>query len=1344
MTVNSEPGGGPDDERPNENGRWTGDSQSGNGSERVGTDTPPSLTDTPADMPWSPLGPLALALEESLTAGASQPPIDESSLSDTERSRLRTLRTVIRSLQLLRDPTPETDSDHPSDFVASRLITTAFVHGHFGRFHIERLLGHGGHGVVYLALDPILGRRIALKIPQPEVLLDPEMRERFLREARSAALLNHPNIVSVYEAGATGGVCFIAMEYCPGRSLAEFLAEQPRPRLSPCGWANVFLLLADALGYTHERGVLHRDVKPGNILLFPVRNEGQDGAATNELAFVPKLTDFGLAKVLEESATRTRTQLGAGTPLYMSPEQAARRRKDVDGRSDVHGLGVVMYEALTGKSPFEAESLLGVLEAVRQRQPMAPRRVNATIPTDLSTICLKCLEKSPNNRYQSAAELAADLRRFLRGEPVLATPVSLPHRLAKWARRRPMTAALLAVIAASIVSLVSVAGVYAFLLGNAHEETGQNRLRAHESHVEAVRLAYDEDIQAAVDAYQRGDPDEAVNRLTRYLPSQSDSAADDMREFAWRYLWERCHNRLLTLRGHSGAVYSVTFSPDGVFIATAGADGIVRIWNALGGSLIGTLSGHVGDVNFATFSPDAHLLVSSGADGTVRIWDVHSRKPLRSILASNQEVFEAKFSPDGNLLAAGGKDGVLRVWNTNDWQLLASTKAHSDFIESIDFSPDGKTLASAGADSTVALWDAGKLELRAKLPAKCGEVYCVRFSPAGGLLGAVGQNGQWILWNSQTHAELRCSKTHAARVYGLAFSPDGRRVVTAGADRTARLWDVATGQLEAEFKGHVERLWHAAFSPDGTTIATASSDGTVKLCKLSEESEVLSQYRIDRGQIAIDERGSLHAVSRAGTDGREVATYTDNVREVWRPPNELATTLQFAGLNGNGSAAVADVAGHLYFRSSNFPWRYVLAAPFSERWPPAISADGRLLAVGRDQLRVFDTHSWQCLATIPFESTISSVRFSDDGRRLVAMLLDGRIFLWNVEHPTKPRILPGEPIHDGFQVSFSPDNRLLAVSGFDGRVRIINAENGSVVLELPGHGEMVYGMGYSRDGVDFATAEGRTMHLWDTRTGHQLLEWRQPDGPLSNATFSPDSQELLGSVDNKHVSRWTAPFKSALICRAVASDPLISTSAQVTVTRSVRPLPLGAPVRDDVPQAFERFARLLSSRNQIIRPTFDDREDDDEVKLGALVLPTATCDDGPQGYKPTANVDGFGELSRGADEFARKAHGTAGYPRLINGYASALVLLDTASFERRDVPAAELGDIDNDIDRFREVNRWAKKRGFVGGFPTFEDRQSDGHTMYGAVLLKPGFADEVYLPSTSVLPRWQPTDLSGK
>jgi serine/threonine protein kinase/tetratricopeptide (TPR) repeat protein len=418
--------------------------------------------DTPLE---EELVPLLAACDEALAAGVSA----ASSFCNGETPEMRQrLERDLACVHMLRQLWTAQPAVQPSgELPFTRL----------GRFEIRRELGQGGYGIVFLAWDPQLGREVALKVPRADILVTPDLRERFRQEARAAAGLDHPHIVPVFDAGEVGPISFIASAYCPGITLAQWLRE----RAEPVSWdeaAALVATLADAVQHAHSRGVLHRDLKPANVLLQTDQEKGRPGEGeegrrgdkgTTELSpsrllpvslsgLVPKIADFGLAKIVTGTpATATRSGAVVGTPSYMAPEQARGESKSISTAADVYGLGAILYELLTGRPPFEAGTALETLLQVMNAEPVPPRRLRPKLPRDLETVCFKCLQKEPGRRYASAVALADDLHHFLAREPVLARPVGTGERLWRWCRRKPALAGMAASL--FVVLLCGAAGV---------------------------------------------------------------------------------------------------------------------------------------------------------------------------------------------------------------------------------------------------------------------------------------------------------------------------------------------------------------------------------------------------------------------------------------------------------------------------------------------------------------------------------------------------------------------------------------------------------------------------------------------------------------------------------------------------------------------------------------------------------------------------------------------------------------------------------------------------------------------------------------------------------------------
>jgi tRNA A-37 threonylcarbamoyl transferase component Bud32 len=582
-----------------------------------------------------------------------------------------------------------------------------------GRFELQSSVGTGAFGTVYKARDPQLDRMVAVKVPRPGSLPEGQELDRFIHEARSAAHLRHPAIVPVYEAGQDDGPPYLVTDFVEGVTLADRLTAGPFPFREA---AELTSTVADALDYSHRQGIIHRDVKPSNIMLRP------DGA--------PVVMDFGLAKRTGAEITMTTDGQVLGTPAYMSPEQARGEGHSVDGRSDVYSFGVILYRLLAGELPFRGNARM-LLHQVLHDDPKPPRSLNDKIPRDLETVCLKAMSKEPHRRYASAAGFAADLRHWLAGEPITARPVGSAERMVRWLRRRPLVAGLLATVFL-VLSLGATTSTYfapqaAARARDAYREKGRADREATEARKSAARAEREAAAARAENrialrslhaarmnllqrAWESRDMGNALELLSLEQPERT--GGTDLRGFEW-YYWQRlCPSNRLTLRGHRGAVTSIGFSPDGVLLASCDGEtlrpespGEVKLWDAATGREVRTLSGHEQLVEQVCFSADGLWLASAGWDGTVRIWDVATGREVHTLRGHQGSVHGVSFHPDGRHLASGGADGTIRVWERETGCELGSFQGHERAVRGIVYSPDGRWLASAGEDATVRVWD---------------------------------------------------------------------------------------------------------------------------------------------------------------------------------------------------------------------------------------------------------------------------------------------------------------------------------------------------------------------------------------------------------------------------------------------------------------------------------------------------------------------------------------------------------------------------------------------------------------------------------------------------------------
>lgn len=1025
----------------------------------------------------------------------------------------------------------------------------------FSGYIILERIAAGGMGVVDKAWQPGLNRVVALKRMIGGKISSPEERRRFRMEAEAAGRLQHPGIVPVFEVGEHDGQLFFSMGMVDGPSLKTRLAEHP---LQPREAAELILKVARAVEYAHSQGIIHRDLKPANILL-DARHE-------------PLVTDFGLAKQMTAESGLTATGQVLGTPSYMPPEQAWGDSPSIGPTSDVYSLGATLYCTLTGRPPFQAASAVETINQVLTQDPVPPRQLNPLISVDLETICLKCLNKTPRQRYGSMTELAEELERFLAGRPILARPVGLGEQLWRWSRRNPVVSwlSVSTVLLLSLLSTVStvayfrVAGLVEEKDRLVIEEQKQSKrantqaaladLRANQAR-EFANLAEQRRLAEAKQrtlADQRKDEAEFHNYVasirlaaarweldrigdmrTALDEARPRSGGKDRRSWEWNYLWNLCHASVRSWQTAPQAVGAIRYSADGRTLLTANRGGHGDAWDLQTGARKERLSPEIA-AQRSCFSPDGAWLAAGLPDGQVSIVDVVARTEAFRLtghavdpkLRRSSRILSLAFSRDGRLLATGSSDDMtVRLFDLGKREALHVLTVKGDPF-GLAFSPDGSLLAVANAmGPEMTLWDTKTGTLAQTLLHRHLSVG-VDFHPDGKELVSAGDYGRLMIWDLETGKEVVSVDAHREQFQSLCYSPDGRMIASGGSEGIL-LWNSETGERLQHLKGHPETVSSLAFSPDSRWLASGDQAGEVQIWSASAGiAPLMLDTSVDRdawnGPTEVkpmvrelnfsDDGERLHTTSSRGywTPRRTEYVSIDSDAQVW---DLTSGALLQSYTSADMSVTAISPRGDLVLCSQKDGTRLLGWDAFSGRWRFAVS--------GQARLSPWDLFPWL---------------INEHGFRAGGDVFAGRsaadtlAAVWKTDTGKEVLQLKGHTA-SVLCVGFNRAGDRIVTGCHDGLVRIWRTADGSLEQTLKGHRGIVTSACFSPEGDRVVSSSGmssiggrgdHSVRIWETSSGKELVLIQGRETPFSQVCFSADGLRVFGGTSAGTITLWDA------------------------------------------------------------------------------------------------------------------------------------------------------------------------------------------------------------------------------
>ena len=1028
-----------------------------------------------------------------------------------------------------------------------------------GRYKLLELIGEGGMGLVYLAeqAEPVK-RRVAVKLVKPGMDTK-QVTARFEAERQVLALLDYPNIARVFDAGRTpNGRPYFVMEYVKGLSITEYCDQH---KLTIEMRLRLFQRVCNAVQYAHQKGIIHRDIKPSNILVT-VQGDRPE----------PKIIDFGIAKALTHSFTEGTlfTQQGQllGTPEYMSPEQVDMATQDIDTRSDIYSLGVLLYVLLSGSQPFDQASLekggiAGIQRTIREQEPPNPsarltglgeegKRIAERRQThvealakrlhrELEWIPLKAMRKERVRRYRSVSELSDDIQNYLDGAPLIAGPETATYRVKKFVHKHAGSVVTAALVAFAIVLGLIVSTVMYLRSEKALGREAVAHIQAEDARQDAVKAKEEVSGLLAgsyVDRAQALCEQGEVGRGMMWLADSLKIAPEGSRDLARaiRTSLAAWHGQLHSLRAvvrYPEQINSVAYSPDGSRILVGCQDGSARLCDGATGKPIGEPLHHGSAVKTVAISPNGKRIATRARDGSVRLWDAVTLKPVGEPMIHERGQARGclmAFSPDNSRLITGGADGAVRVWDTDTGKSMAKAFQYRSEgtrnVRTVAYCPKGLRAVLRIDQHVYQMFDAEQGEPIGP-PVKHEKTSAVAISPDGTRFATGDGAGLIRVWEAATGELALEPIVHGGGVAALAFSAHGSRIVSGGSTRMALLWDAATGAPIGAPMRQRDIVIAVAFSPDGTRVVTGNLDGAVRICDLIQgkyagepvkhaDRIVAAAYGPDGMRILTETDGAVQV--RDAATGKPIGKPLSPPGRIWR-----------IAFSPDGSRLVTRQRNTNPMRLWNVATGEQIGEPF-HRSPTRMtfSPDGsRILAGGHDGVaRLWDAATLKCLGEFRrHPRSVFAVAFSPDGSQFLTGSYDGTTQLWDAAtlEPIGKLLVHQSEVKD---VAFGPDGTKILIGFADGTVRLWDLTMLKPIGTPLQYLRIVCAVAFSPDGSQLlAGCIDRSARLWDAAT-------LKPIGPPLEhdcwwptlASFTPDGSEILLADPWGTAAVWQTPL----------------------------------------------------------------------------------------------------------------------------------------------------------------------------------------------------------------------------